>query len=288
MTSIISSYLNEIKRNSVEHERSPTLIEQIKHRLNSNLDVRILMTGSGGVGKSYTSLRIGELIDPRFIDDPESAVKEQVCFKAEEFMASITRLPSKSVIIYDEPGQSFMGREFMSEANRLLAKTLIGFRFKRFCSIFCIPVLALIDKAARVLCQYKVDVLRHGYAEYQKVLPSRFHDDIWYSGAGTLKVSMPSVKLRHLYEEKKHILQDGVYAEYLTILTEGSTKKRSVPNMLDEIEKNTDKFMITDSETGANKLSINILMGALDIDKDKARRLKARYEYRHSPNNPNP
>ena len=117
-------------RGSLKADQSSWLQDYILQRFRNNRDVRILVTGPGGVGKSWFCIRVAELIDPRFTDDPKKAVEEQVCFKAETFMRAVTTLPPFSVIVYDEPGQTFFSREFMSEANRLLSKTMIGFSSK--------------------------------------------------------------------------------------------------------------------------------------------------------------
>jgi hypothetical protein len=90
------------------------LLREIERRNKLNMDSRIIIEGEAGLGKSYAALRLAELIDSTFIDDPEKAVEHQVVFAASEYMDAVTSLPKFSCLIYDEPGQSWHHRQFMS------------------------------------------------------------------------------------------------------------------------------------------------------------------------------
>jgi len=89
------------------------IVEIIQARTKDNMDSRTIVEGEGGIGKSYTALRLAELLDPRFTQDPDGAIEQQVQFSASGYLEAVNRLSPGSVLIYDEPGHSFHHREFM-------------------------------------------------------------------------------------------------------------------------------------------------------------------------------
>src|SRR2546428_6021120 len=178
--------------------KSPFALE-IERRIKLELDTRSIIEGGAGLGKSYAALRFGEMFDPKFTDNPEGAVQNQVVFSAKEYLFAVTVLPPFSVLIYDEPGQSMHHREFMSEANIIISKTMIGYRFKRFISFLCIPNINLLDPDARRLVAFLINVTSHGKCEVFKQIPQKFGGDPWFKTViDKQHLRMPGVRLRHL------------------------------------------------------------------------------------------
>jgi hypothetical protein len=252
------------------------LLRRINYRgKRKNMDSRIIVTGEGGIGKSWTGLRLGEKLDPKkFVDQPELAVEENVHFFAEEFMQAVRTLPKLSVLLFDEPGQEWHHREFMQEVNIVLSKTYIGFRFKKFISILCIPYLQLLDKDARVLCQFKIDVLDQGYAEAQRIKPSRWTDEIWYPPLCRLRIDKPNQRLIDAYEKKKVESQEKLYEIYHNVLK--SRRKKDITNdeLMEAILENPAYYKKNPDD---DKLHTATLMSAFDIGRDRAYTLKAKY-----------
>ena len=193
--------------------KSP-LIREIQRRIAQNMDTRVIVEGEAGLGKSYATLRLGEILDPIFTSDPDSAIASRVVFSASDFLQAVQTLPPFSVIIYDEPGQSFHHREFMSQANIILSKTMIGFRLKRFISFYNVPTLGMIDKDAKTLVAFLINITAHGQGEVYKQIPAKFSGDTWFKTiVDEQHFELPSVKLRHAYEKKKAKVQDELYSE---------------------------------------------------------------------------
>ncbi len=127
----------------------------------------------------------------------------QVTFTADELIDAVHVVPHGSVVLFDEPGQAWFSREFMSQANRLLSKTMMGFRFKKLIYFYCMPVMNQIDKAARDSARYKAYITARGLGQVYRVIPARFQGETFYRLDGTMRTKKPSVKLRHAYEKKK-------------------------------------------------------------------------------------
>jgi len=232
------------QQKQAKEQKKCELFELIEKRTEQKKDTRILICGEGGIGKSYLALKVGEAMNPEtFIDKFQKAVDDQVHFEAAEYMKAVTYLPTKSVLVYDEPGQTFFSREFMSEANMILSKTMVGYRYKKFINIFCVPYVSIIDATARKLCQFKIDVLEHGFGEVYKIMPGRFQSDIFYSNLMGLRISMPGVKLRHAYDKKKERLQDDLYNRYATQLTEKQQQETTNDEMVQAILKEPEVYM---------------------------------------------
>ncbi len=246
--------------------------QKILNRLKHNFDVRILTTGEGGIGKSWGSLRLAEMVDEDYVNDPKGVIEDKLTFTADGFVEAVKTQQTGSQLIFDEPGQEWYSREFMSQANILISKTVIGFRYKRFVSVFNIPVLGMIDKTARVLCQFKMDFLRRGFAEVQRILPSRFQDSAWYKGLGDLQIQKPSVKLRHAYEKKKVAVQDEVYEQYHDRLVGRKDKEKSDESIIRVIRSNEPKFK------QAEEFHVARIAGFFHIGRDRSTRIKAQLD----------
>lgn len=271
---LITGYAARIESEEAKKKASSgksPLIREIQRRIAQNMDSRIIIEGEAGLGKSYASLRLGEIIDLRFVNDPEGAVENQVLFSASEFLNAVQTLPPFSVLIYDEPGQSFHHREFMSQANIILSKTMIGFRLKRFITFLNIPGLGMIDKDAKTLVSFLINITGHGQGEIYKQIPAKFSGDTWFKTiVDKQHFELPSVKLRHAYEKKKQRVQDKLYTEYGKALSDSNEPKLTTRDLIETVRKDPEKFK-RDGE-----FNVTVLQGELDIGRERARAIKAK------------
>ena len=100
-----------------EKKEQPILIQYIKDRVEKrNKNFIMLFVGATGSGKSYSALRLAEMLDDSFDIN-------RVCFKAKSFMNCINSLVECSergeiiqgkVILWDEFGVEHNAREFMT------------------------------------------------------------------------------------------------------------------------------------------------------------------------------
>jgi len=259
-----------------EYSKDPknnSFIRMILARMARNMDTRILIEGEGGIGKSWLSLRIAEILDEAFSKNPAKAVDKQVYFQATEFLRGVTTLPPLSVLLYDEPAQSWHHREFMSEVNIILSKMMIGFRYKRFISMLNIPNLDFIDKDARSLCQFLINVPKRGKAEIYQINMRKFGGGIWYKSLpNTYNIGQPSVKLRNAYEKKKRIFEDDLFEDYFRAAAQKDKPKLSNEDIAGMIKADMGKYM------KKGKLFAPLIQGIHDIGRHRADSLKAKIE----------
>jgi hypothetical protein len=269
----IQSYASRLEDQEAKKARSTgkiPIVEIIQARTKDNMDSRTIIEGEGGIGKSYTALRLAELLDARFTEDPPGAVEQQVQFSASEYMEAVNSLSPGSVLIYDEPGQSFHHREFMSEANIILSKVMIGYRFKLFISFLCIPGLGLIDKDGKMLVKFLINVVHHGQCEVFKQLPQKFGGDPWWVTITDKQfLGLPGVKLRHAYEAKKKKVENALYSSYHKVLKARETPRLSNNDIVEIILKDPKRY-----KTEQDSYGIAPLMSEFDIGRERARAIR--------------
>jgi hypothetical protein len=240
--------------------------EKIKARIKKEKDTRIITQGEAGEGKSNLSLLGGEIHQPEtFIDNPEYAVNNQVHFSATAFLDAITYLKTHSTNIYDEPAQSWHHRQFMSDANIILSKTMIGFRYKKFITWLNIPHLDLIDLDAQKLCQFMIYVYKQGGAEVFEIQNRKFGGKpIFKKIVDYFEFRKVGNKLWKLYNKKKESVQDELYSGYRDHLKKVDMGNRSNLDLANLVIKNLPDFMKGD------KLSTAKIQGGLDIGRNRA------------------
>ena len=129
--------------------------QYLKNRvMKTNRNFMCCLIGQTGTGKSYTAIKLGELIDPDF------GVKN-IVFSQEEFIKLLPSLKRGSVIVYDEIGCSQNARDWYSETNKLLNNILATFRHLNLIVFFTVPAIIFVDKQARILF--------HGVIECKKI-----------------------------------------------------------------------------------------------------------------------
>lgn len=222
LDSFVDSYLQtQEEKLARDRERiaNPTksrFVQIIVKRNARGKDSRIVITGESGDGKSTLMLRLSELLDaPLYVHDINRAINDAVSFTSKEYMTGIRTLPSESALDFDEPGQGWYHRQFMSEASMILSKTMIGFRYKKFKSFLTLPNIDLLDADALRLVHYLIDISEQGRAEVFRVMRQKFGGDPWFKKIiDNFRFSKPDTKLWHLYEKKKFEAQDALYEKY--------------------------------------------------------------------------
>jgi len=188
----------------------------IKHRLERNKNFLLAITGPTGSGKTYSGLRIGELLDKDFTID-------RVVFTSREFMRVINggTLRRGSVILYDEAGVGLSARQWQSVQNKLINFVMQTFRHRNLIVIFTSPDLSFMDASSRKLLHCYAETV--GIDSERKVVKlkplllqtNQRSGDVYYKylrvilpGRGVVPikrfaVSLPSIQLVRDYEEKK-------------------------------------------------------------------------------------
>lgn len=177
--------------------------------------------GGTGSGKTYSQLRLAELLDPEFNID-------RVVFSVKEFMDLVNsgKLHRGSVIVSEELGTQMSRREWYAVSNRLFSFILQTFRNLNLIVLFTVPNADFIDSHAMKLFHMafetlgidtdrnlvyirpkliKTNVLGGG-KHYFKFL--RLVDKGRVDVVDSLGLKKPSKKLCEEYEKKKTIFTE--------------------------------------------------------------------------------
>jgi hypothetical protein len=132
------------------------LIGHIRGRMtNRNLNWLCVITGMPGTGKSYSALRLAEVIDPKF-------QLYQCVWTADQFFDLLNnkKLRKGSVIIWDEAGVGMPAREWYSLSNKAINYVVQTFRYRNLGLIMTTPSMSFVDSQIRKLFHAHIKTLR--------------------------------------------------------------------------------------------------------------------------------
>lgn len=132
----------------------PTIREVVDHiflrRIRNGQNVIGAVCGETGSGKSWSALRIGEMVDPSFGID-------SIAFSTKEFLEMFGSHSRGDVIVFDE-GQEWSARRAMSKRNVELSDIMTMLRFTQVNVLFTVPNINLVDINLRRLMHIYFDV----------------------------------------------------------------------------------------------------------------------------------
>ena len=228
------------------------LINQVKSRLRNKQNFIALIAGSTGSGKSYLSMKIGELIDRNFNVD-------KIAYTVQELLEQVRIGQEGECLVLDESGVAFGSRRAMSRDNVILSNVLETFRFKSLALLLCVPDLGQVDINARRLAHVFIETKQIDY-EHQLLIVKWFniHVDRW-SGEilhkyprvmiprkgiyiiNEVSFTRPSKRLREAYEIKKKGAFEDLLEQCETMIDEANEKKTTQDN------KRREKKAVVDS-----------------------------------------
>jgi len=139
-----------------------------------NRNAIVVFVGEPGTGKSYTALRIATFINPNFDID------KHLVFTVEDFFKALDIAERGDVIIFDEAGVGIPAREWQSIQNKLFSYVLQTFRYKNVLVFMTTPNMIYLDKHARALVSYVVNVLGYNIGDRKNmcVIYEKKHDPV--------------------------------------------------------------------------------------------------------------
>lgn len=231
-----------------------------------------------GCGKSYTALRLGEIIDEDFNI-------QKVVYTPSEFLRVVDYVEEKGktgqVIVVDEGEITAPAQLWYSFTNRAIAYTLATFRYLRSMAIFVVPSLSWLDKRIRLLTNFvgftektvigrKVEV----YLDLRQVKTDLWGEKIFYSKIRLLreedyklitltklKMSLPSEKLIEKYEEKSTEFKKTLRSNLLIEIEKFKKYEGMSENELNEIIKklSENEYVIDDLTQKKGKVSTSTI-----------------------------
>lgn len=190
-------------------------VSYIKQRIRKNKNFLGFISGQTGSGKSYSSLRIGEEVDPDFNID-------RCVFGGLELMNLINsgKLKRGSAICFEEVGVEMNSKNWASVTNKMINYLFQTFRHKGFILIMNSPYMDFVDSATRKLFHAEMQttgidfekqevLLKPQLIQYNPRLKKFYYKRLKVITAegkvpvNIWRVAKPSEELRQAYEKKK-------------------------------------------------------------------------------------
>ena len=115
--------------------------------IEQNRNWQCLICGPPGTGKTYSGIRIAEMLDRKFDSD-------KIVFDTLSLIQMLRSVGPGEFIVYDE-AEAFNARQSMKTENVELSKIISMIRFTRINIIYCLPHMKMIDiNARRVILNY--------------------------------------------------------------------------------------------------------------------------------------
>ena len=146
---------------------------EMRQRIKQKKVINCVITGEGGLGKTYHGFDFCRVLSKRFdVDD--------IVFTYPEFMRAVITQGRGIPIEFDEPSYAISKKDWYKELTKALVKTIESFRFKG--KPLFIPIInkALLEKDIRTyLLQYHVVMKDRGKSVVYKMYPSQFKDKVY-------------------------------------------------------------------------------------------------------------
>jgi ABC-type dipeptide/oligopeptide/nickel transport system ATPase component len=269
------------------------LIEEVRRKIfNQNKNWLAVIVGETGSGKSYTGLKLCEMIDPSFNID-------RVVFSAEEFMKLLNSgtLTKGNAILWDETGVGLSAREWYTISNKAINYVLQTFRRDNLAVIFTVPSMDFVDIQLRKLFHAYIETISINRTEkcvwvkFMNIQYSPRFDKIYYKYprikvngkivvVNRVKVYKPSEQLIQQYEEKKKVFCERLKEEVEKTIKQERLKVERIVDLKEVIENaklNIDKFIV--EKNGRKVIDADLLRIYYNISSDKAKLVKKLLEF---------
>ncbi len=202
------------------NEGETLIIQRFKDRIEANRNNIIVMVGETGLSKSYSSLRLGELMhpDPFITLDPKVVLKEG------------PKQSKGEVMIYDDIGSTLGARDSSMIINRVISYYVESFRFLNTTLIISAPNIAQIDVNMRRLLHLVFEMIQIDYIMEKALadlwtyyidpvtdIPEKKHPTYWGEDGPMevigIGIERPSKPLELSYEEIKKASIDRRWKE---------------------------------------------------------------------------
>ncbi len=129
---------------------------RVRHRLyDQQLNWIAIWLGPPGSGKSWSALRMAEILEPGFS-------VERVAFDVDSILERVWEwhLPKGSVVMLDEAGLAIDSRRWFEHANQALSYMVESFRFLGLAFLMTVPDPSFIDRIPRSLFHMGFECIR--------------------------------------------------------------------------------------------------------------------------------
>jgi uncharacterized Zn finger protein (UPF0148 family) len=197
------------------------LLQWIRNRIKKNKNLIALFIGDTGSGKSLSSIRLAERIDPSFS-------LERIVFTVEEFLKLVNSdLPKGSVIVFDDAGLGINARLWQETSAIIFGMLTQGFRYKQIITFLTVPDETFIERQSRKLVHIrfeatdvqglmKMKLLSRNTFDPERPLAKfpRIHRGRKEIAVKMVKFQLPSQELLEKYEPKKEQYMETRFNEF--------------------------------------------------------------------------
>jgi predicted Zn finger-like uncharacterized protein len=221
MTENISKDNAKDKAKDNAMNNSVWLLQWIRNRIKKNRNLIALFIGDTGSGKSMSSIRLAERVDPNFS-------VERIVFTVKDFLELVnSNLPTGSVIVFDDAGLGINARLWQETSARIFGMLTQGFRYKQILTFITVPDETFIERQSRKLVHIrfeatdvqglmKMKLLSRNTFDPEHPLAKfpRIHRGISEIAVKMVKFKLPSENLRKEYEAKKKEHMEARFKEF--------------------------------------------------------------------------
>jgi len=267
---------------------------EIWNRINvGNQHYMAAIVGPEGSGKSWTSLKIAELIDPSFDAD-------RVMFDPHSFMQQLTAWKDQGetrgkMIVVDEAGVGIGSRSWYDKDQIQLNKVLQVIRSENMGMIFTLPRLSELDSQTRgrLRAMIEMNSLKPGsYADvrYLRWQPARDDRSKTYRKYPILKNGSSKKKIRRLrfgppsddlirgYESRKDTFQEELYEDTTEQIGDEENAELTESEIVDSIlNSDIESYIRTHTSTG-RYIDKDLISIDYDVTGESAKRIKKAIE----------
>ena len=286
-------------REGVKPELGHIFIAQLRHKmLNQDGNIKVLVVGGNGKGKSYSSIELGLAVDPSF------TIRRNVIFSPEDFIDVVSHPSYKgSAYVWDEIGVGFAAREFASRQNRGISQVLQTFRIQNSMFILTVPSAKMVDTHARELSDIILQAVKVYRGSKENVLRIYYIKEDFFSGKiyrkkpvmavnGTDYVfsnirlrKMPAPIEREYKRKKERFFYDYLLVKVKKLIQEAEEKSvskleleqeriRNLKLVLPYILEHPEKYGIVSQRTGYWRIDHTLIMRDMNVSEKDAKVLR--------------
>lgn len=248
-----------------------------------------VVVGDTGDGKSYASLRLGEVLDPNFsINNVASNIVEFMQHATEDH-------PRGTVTVLEEASVEASSYDWHDDSNRIFAKLLDTWRHQNRMAIINLPNFKSLEKGARrrtkgiVKMQHAAPWRDYSQAKFYDAKYGNIEDRfttpfpvIDGKQRKYIRFNMPSEQLREAYEAQKKEYTGELNADMLETLLDAQEEEeaedKSAKDIADEILRENLGEQYIKEYNGRKSINQDLIEVDFDIGARKGGKVKAKLE----------
>jgi len=148
----------------------PHFFNELVQRVNKVKPIRCAVVGDAGSGKTYTTIWLAKVLDPKFTVD-------QIVLRGEDYIKLQRSLPPRRCIVLDEPTFSLASRTWFESWQKIIVQTIESTRFQNNPLFLPCVNRNLIDKTIReYYLNYIIEMYDRGIARIFRTKHSQWFD----------------------------------------------------------------------------------------------------------------